>query len=181
MLFRSVVSIFDYATGRSIKSDQTIVSVGQEQHGHQRDAHGDIWHFYVESGTSASDQPGYRTYNTIDWYGPEVVLPTRVVMRVMATSLVVDKASGTIIDSYRREDIKTYEPLSKDTVQVSYTSKNFDSRGNPRDLQTGVSIHRRIAPFAAVDSAGSNDYRAMFCDYLISRHLDSLLPLSGKP
>lgn len=166
---------FDYATGQRVQLKRTIPSAGQEQRGQQKDAKGGIWHYYVESGASRSEQPGHITYSTIDWYGPEVLTNERVVMRILATSLVVDRNTGVIVDSFQREDLKTYVPKD-DGISVRYTSKSFDSRGNPRDLQTGRSIHQRIAPFTICDETGAMNYRESFKEYLELNQLANLLP-----
>lgn len=166
----------DYATGRKSTPNKTVSSQASEHFGFQRDADGDIWHFYVESGSSKSSQQNHETFNTIDWYGPEVIAEDRLVMRILATSLIVDRATGTIVDSYRREDIKTYQPMDLRSLKVTYTSKSFDSRGRPRDLQEGYSIYRQVVPFTRINEAEGNDYKAMFRDYLISNKLEHLVP-----
>lgn len=165
-----IESAYDYATRKTVQVKQVVSSAGIEQRGQQKDSSGEIWHFYFESGTSKSDQGDRITYNTIDWYGPEVVTKDRVVMRVQATSLVVDKSTGVIVDSFQREDLKTYVPRDANTIAVKYTSKSFDSRGLPRDLQTGRSLHRRIAPFTVLDRAGDYDYATLFRDYQSTEH-----------
>lgn len=166
----------DYATGRKSTPNKTVSSQASEHFGFQRDADGDIWHFYVESGTSKSSQQNHETFNTIDWYGPELIAEDRLVMRILATSLIVDRATGTIVDSYRREDIKTYQPMDLRSLKVTYTSKSFDSRGRPRDLQEGYSIYRQVVPFTRINEAEGNDYKAMFRDYLISNKMEHLVP-----
>ncbi|MBX9685552.1 MAG: hypothetical protein K2X27_02550 [Candidatus Obscuribacterales bacterium] len=158
--------IKDYATGQVGRPRKVVSSLGRELHGFQKDQKGDIWHYYVQSGSSRSEQAGHITINNIDWYGPEYVSDSKVLMRIQATSLVVDKNSGIIVDSFRREDLKTYEPMGKGVIKVEYTSKSFDSRGRPRDLQDGVSIHRLIAAFKPIDRDGENDYKQMFKDFL---------------
>ena len=157
----------DYASGKTAKPNKTVASSGREVHGFQKDAQGGIWHFYVQAGSSRSEQERQITYNTIDFYGPEFVSSNKVVMRVLATSLIVDRQSGIIVDSFRREDIKTYEPLQNGQVSVLYTSKSFDSHGRPRDLQNGHSVHNLVAPFQPIDHDGKNDYRQMLKDYLV--------------
>ncbi len=168
----TVEYIKDYATGRSSRPNKTVASVGQEVHGFQQDSHGNIWHFYIKSGSSRSEQTGHITFNNIDSYEPVYVSDDKVVLRVLATSLIVDKRTGIIVDSYRREDIKTYQPNTLASVKVSYTSKSFDSHGQPRDLQDGVSIQRLIARFHPIDSEGDQDYKSMFKDYLSAQHIE---------
>jgi hypothetical protein len=166
----------DYATGRKSSPNKTVSSQASEHFGFQRDADGDIWHFYVESGSSKSTQQNHETFNTIDWYGPELIAEDKLVMRILATSLIVDRNTGTIVDSYRREDIKTYQPLELRSLKVTYTSKSFDSRGRPRDLQEGYSIYRQVLPFTRINEAEGNDYKSMFRDYLVSHKLEHLVP-----
>lgn len=166
----------DYATGRKSTPNKTISSQASEHFGFQRDADGDVWHFYVESGSSKSTQQNHETFNTIDWYGPELITEDKLVMRILATSLIVDRMTGTIVDSYRREDIKTYQPMDLRSLKVTYTSKSFDSRGRPRDLQEGYSIYRQVVPFTRINEAEGNDYKSMFRDYLISNKLQHLVP-----
>jgi hypothetical protein len=166
----------DYATGKTARPNKAIASSGQEMHGFQQDAHGDIWHFYVQSGSSKSAQAGQTTYNTIDWYGPEYVSGDKVVMRILATSLIVDNNSGIIVDSFRREDLKTYEPIGVGVLKVSYTSKSFDSHGQARDLQNGYSIYRLASRFQPYDREGEQDYKQMFKDFLANEKLHELMP-----
>lgn len=166
----------DYASGKSSRPDKTVASSAVELHGFQADIHGDIWHYYVKSGSSSSEQEGQITYNNIDWYGPEFVSNKKVVMRILATSILVDKVRGTVVDSFRREDIKTYEPAANGAIKVSYTSKSFDSRGLPRDLQNGTSIYRRIATFRPIDKDENENYRLKFLDYLQSEKMEDLRP-----
>lgn len=158
----------DYATGHSGRPEKVISSVAQELHGFQKDSQGAIWHFYVKSGSSRSEQAGHLTINNIDWYGPEIVTNDQVVMRVQATSFIVDKNSGVIVDSFRREDIKTYKPGQNAALIVSYTSKSFDSHGQPRDLQDGHSVYKRICQFQPIDSEGKLNYKEIFSDFMNS-------------
>ncbi len=160
--------IKDYATGRSVRPNKVVSSFAQELHGYQKDSKGGIWHYYVQSGTSRSEQAGQLTINNIDWYGPELVAKDKVVMRVQATSFVVDKNTGVIVDSFRREDIKTYSPAANGALNVSYTSKSFDSHGQARDLQDGHSVYRLLSSFQAIDKEGNHDYKQMFADFLNS-------------
>lgn len=160
----------DYVSGETAHPNHTVASRGQELHGYQQDASGHIWHYYVESGTSKAEQAKQFTFSQIDWYGPEIVEKDRVVMRVLATSLIVDKRTGVIVDSFRREDIKTYEPVSRGQIKVSYTSKSFDSHGLPRDLQNGHSVYQRISSFVPIDSEDGHNYKQLFSDFLKARH-----------
>lgn len=171
-----ITKMEDCVTGRVSHPNQSVVSYGRELHGYQRDKRGDIWHFYVESGASKSEQTGQITYNNIDWYGPIRISKDRVIMRILATSLIVDKVSGVIVDSFRREDLKVYEPSGTGTIKVSYTSKSFDSRGNARDLQQGYAIHHLIASFKEIYADEDNDYRALFRDYLLNNNMKELVP-----
>lgn len=157
----------DYATGRTSRPNKTVASSGREVHGFQKDTQGNVWHFYVQSGSSKSDQGRQMTINNIDFYGPEYVTNDRVIMKVLATSLIVDKVTGVIVDSFRREDIKTYEPLRNGQLSVHYTSKSFDSHGRPRDLQNGHSIHQLVSQFEPIDHDGKNDYKQMLRDFLV--------------
>lgn len=168
--------IKDYATGKVSRPDRTVASAGQELHGFQQDAHGDVWHYYVTSGSSKSEQVDQITFNNIDWYGPEYVSADKVVMRILATSFVVDKSSGIIVDSFRREDLKTYEPSALGVMKVTYTSKSFDSHGLARDLQNGHSMYRLVARFRPCDYEEDHNYRQMFKDFLSTEHMPELIP-----
>lgn len=172
----TIDEIHDYATGRVSKPSKTVASVGRELHGFQKDRSGDIWHFYLKFGSSKSAQQAQITFNNIDWYGPEFVGNDKVIIRVLASSFVVDRRNGVIVDSFRREDIKSYEPAAQGLIKVSYSSKSFDSHGRPRDLQIGHSIYHRIAPFQELDREGDQDYRQLFKDFLLNEHLSELLP-----
>lgn len=171
-----ITKIEDCRSGKIQRPNQAVSNYGRELHGFQKDAQNQIWHFYVESGTSKSEQLRQITYNNIDWYGPVRIDKKRVIMRIMATSLLVDRTSGVIVDSFRREDIKTYEPYEPGKIKVTYTSKSFDSSGHPRDLQEGVAIHKQIAPFQEINLLDNVDYRIMFRDYLLSNNHKELVP-----
>ncbi len=160
----------DYVSGETAHPNHTLSSLGQESHGYQQDAKGNIWHYYVESGSSKAEQAKQFTFNQIDWYGPEVVEKDRVVMRILATSLIVDKRTGVIVDSFRREDIKTYEPIAEGQIKVNYTSKSFDSHGLPRDLQNGHAIYKRVGAFKPIDNSDGQNYKQLFVDFLRSKH-----------
>lgn len=174
-----ITSMEDCVTGEVSHPNQAVLFSAQELHGFQRDAKGNIWHYYVESGTSKSEQARQITYNCIDWYGPITIRKDRVIMRILGTSLIVDKNTGTIVDSFRREDLKTYQPVSGNVLKVTYTSKSFDSRGHARDLQRGESIHKLIAPFAEIDQHGDTNYRLLFRDYLSANGKKDLLPANN--
>ena len=176
----TILMMHDYVSKRTTKPNKTVSSYGSELHGYQRDAKGDVWHFYVQSGNSKSTQANHQTFNAIDWYGPELIAEDKLVMRIVATSLVVDTSTGTIVDSYRREDIKTYRPTDMRALQVNFTSKSFDSHGQPRDLQTGVSIHRMAQPFRSIDRDGDKDYRGMFRDFLSRHGMPNLIPDNSR-
>lgn len=156
----------DYASGKELKTRKSFASYAEEFHGYQKDSKGRIWHFYTESGTSKSEQPNQLNYNIIDWYGPVLLSSKQVVMRIVSTTLVVDKHTGTIVDSYKREDIKTYEPSGDLAIKVKYSSKSFDSYGRPRDLQEGSSEYAKVQDFQALDRDSAHDYKRLFQDFL---------------
>ena len=168
--------IKDYATGQTSRPDKTIATNAQETHGIQPDAQGGIWHYYTKAGSSKSEQAGQTTFNNIDWYGPEYVSDDKVVMRILATSFIVDSHSGIIVDSFRREDLKTYEPVALGITKVTYTSKSFDSHGLPRDLQDGHSEYRLVQQFQPCNNEGNLDYRQMFKDFLSTENMPELIP-----
>lgn len=172
----TILSIHDYATGKDLKANKTVRAAGQEFRGYQADRKGSIWQYSISSGNSSSDQDTVRIHNIIDWFGPVFIDKNLVVMRILATSMVVDKNSGTIVDSYRREDLKRYSPLGNGKLKVQYTSKSFDSRGFARDLQSGVAVHQRIAAFRPIDELDGVDYRKLFIHFLESTGRRDLVP-----
>ena len=172
----TVVKSYDYRSGQTTFLNQRIPSQGQETRGFQRDALGKIWQYSTTSGTSKSEQAAHITYNIIHWYGPEEIHEGRVVMRVLATSVVVNKQSAKIVAVYRREDIKTYVPLKPGVLSVSYTSKSFTADGSPQDLQTGFAVHKLISRFKTIDRVGDTDLAALFRDYLVASKMGDLVP-----
>jgi len=178
---QSVVSkSYTFLTGQTTFLNKRLKTQAEESHGFQKDAHGDIWHLSTTSGTSSSQDQSRYIYNIVQWYGPEEINEGRVVMRILATTVVVNKQTRKVEDVIRREDIKSYVPLNPGTVSVSYTSKSFSPEGIPLDLQTGFSVHKRIAPFKAIDQMGETDVRELFRQFLISNNLANLVPASSR-
>ncbi len=175
-----VVKSYEYLTGKTTFLNQKLSPSGQETRGYQVDAHFDIWHLSTTSGTSRSEDALRVMYNIVHWYGPEEIGEGRVVMRILATTIVVGKKTGKIEGVFRREDIKTYVPLKPGVVSVSYTSKSFNTKGIPLDLQTGFSVHKQIAKFQPVKQLGETDLCELFRQFLESNGLSQLVPVALK-
>ncbi len=173
-----VVKSYEYISGKTTFLNQKLNPSGQEARGYQRDARSDIWHLSTTSGTSRSEDAAHYLYNIVHWYGPEEIGEERVVMRILATTVVVGRKSGKIEGLFRREDIKTYVPLKPGIVSVSYTSKSFNPEGIPLDLQTGFSVHKRIAEFQPVNQLGETDVAELFRQFLETNGLLQLVPAS---
>lgn len=171
-----VVKSYDYLTGRTAFLNQKLQSQGEETHGHQKDARLDIWHLSTTSGTSRSEDASHFMYNIIHWCGPEEIGEGRVVMRILATTVVVGKKTGKVDGVFRREDIKTYVPIKPGVVSISYTSKSFNTDGIPHDMQTGFSVHKQIAKFKPVNQLGDTDLAELFRQFLVSNGLSKLVP-----
>lgn len=173
-----VVKSYEYISGKTTFLNQKLNPSGQETRGYQRDARSDIWHLSTTSGTSRSEDAAHILYNIVHWYGPEEIGEERVVMRILATTVVVGRKSGKIEGLFRREDIKTYVPLKPGVVSVSYTSKSFNPEGIPLDLQTGFSVHKQIAEFQPVKQLGETDVSELFRQFLEANGLSQLVPAS---
>lgn len=172
----TISKVYNYLSGSRQFLNQKVKAQGEEVRGHQTDARGGIWMLHTTSGTSKSDHGDHITYNMIHTFHPEEVNSGRVVMRIIATSLLVDKKAGRVVDSYRREDIKTYVPLGGGKVSVSYTSKGFNMDGTPQNLQEGFSVHRQVEPYRPIDRIGQADIGQLFADFLRANNLKDLVP-----
>gem|GEM_PF-2141824 len=171
-----VLKSYDYLTGQTVFLNKKLGTQGEETHGYQTDARGEIWHLSTTSGTTGSEDRSRYTYNIVHWYGPEEINDSRIVMRILATSVLVSKRTAKIEAVIRREDIKTYVPLKPGVVSVSYTSKSFTPEGIPRDLQTGFSVHKQVSLFTPINQLGDEDLAELFRQFLISNNLGYLVP-----
>ena len=167
----------DLKTGKISNTPHVIAHRGHSTIGWEEDGFGDIWHYF----NVPFSQRSYGDDNTFDIQATRemdmlAVENDKVVERSLTMRSTVDNKSLKIRRVQRTEQIITFTPVSDGQIRAEFSAKVFDADGNPESIQKFWRYQNRIEPFSNVGIFEGQDWRKIFCDYLIAQGMSERLP-----
>lgn len=151
--------------------------------GYQEDRHGSIWTCVPTPYVGRTEQAQHMNVSIIHMSTPISITDQEVILKFLATTLMIDKSTGKIENVTQREALQTYRPIDANHIFVQASMKFFDENGSPRyeskvisqcKLQNGY----KETPYLPVPGSEPTliDLRKSFDQYLRFKMLDALIP-----
>lgn len=171
-----IISRYDYDTEETTSPMLKQLNRQDARAGYQVDANGGIWDYkkvpmiqHVEADTC--DAVLYLRALT-----PISGSDDRLVIKYNEISVSIDKRTKKILQIVQQEQINTVTSPTPGTLRVDISVKSFDADGQPQRQEQSVMITKIVKPFEKIDQLNGQDLRPLFRDYLISHHLEKLVP-----
>ena len=172
----TILQDYDFRTGQTITPNRTIVTRQDLSIGFQTDRNGQVWEFKRAPYTSVVE--GANTFTTVMVRNrdPLHVDQNTVVLRLVETSVVVDKRSRRIQKTIQEEQINTYVPTGGGTMKLQTSIKSFGADGSPQVQETSVRMISQNAPYQPVDVYQGMNLKTMFRDFMLAKGYSRFLP-----
>ncbi|MBX9687800.1 MAG: hypothetical protein K2X27_13925 [Candidatus Obscuribacterales bacterium] len=151
--------------------------------GYQQDSKNAIWTCVLAPYVGRTEQGENQNISIVHSAEPVDLSEKQVVLRFVATTVIVSKARGRIVNVTQRESLQTYRPIENGRVLVQSSMKFFDSSGNAKYesktlSQTSLMAKYHETPYLPVAAEVPTliDLRASFDKFLKAKNLQSLLP-----
>ena len=151
--------------------------------GYQQDREGYVWSCIPSPYVGRTVQNGCANLSIIHSAEPLVLADTEVVIKFIASTLIVDMATGKLVSVSQRESLQTYRPVEQGKVLVQADMKFFDESGQPRYESKVLSHARRKGqfretPYLPVSGPVPTliDLRGSFDNFLRTKHQEQLIP-----
>jgi hypothetical protein len=177
--FRNLQASEEYQAGTS----HPIAYQELEVIGLQSDRNGGVW-TCVPTPYMSKDRIGTTlNVNLIDYVEPMSVKDDEVVLRLVATTLMVDLQTERIISVTQRESMQTYRPVQGGKILILASQRFFDDNGQPkysRELLThchrmGHFVERNYWTGPSTGMAMIDLYES-FVHYLRENKMEDLVP-----
>ncbi len=106
----TILQDYNFRTGQTINPNRTIMNRQDLSIGFQQDRNGQIWEFKRAPYTTTIEGAKSSTTMVVRNRDPLKVDQNTVVLRLVETSVVVDKRSRRILKTMQEEQINTYVP-----------------------------------------------------------------------
>lgn len=177
----TVLQDYNFRTGQSININRVITNRQDLTIGFQQDRNGQIWEYKRAPYNTAVESDTFYTAMMVRNRDPLKVTQEMVVLRLLQTSVDVDKRSNRILKTLQEEQINTYLPVSPGLMSMQSSIKSFSADGSPLLQESSLRYVSTKAPFAPINYYQGQDMRALFQNYLLSHGLANLLPDDLKP
>lgn len=151
--------------------------------GYQQDREGYVWTCVPSPYVGRSVQAGRANLSIVHSAVPVVLADNEVVIRFVASTLIVDMATGKLISVTQRESLQTYRPIETGKVLVQAEMKFYDENGLPRYESKVLSQARRKGhfhetPYLPISGPVPTliDLRGSFDNFLRTKHWEQLIP-----
>jgi len=165
------------------KGPRAISYAEHEVIGLQTDRLGEVWTCVPTPYVSKDRVGNILNVNMINLCEPLKTADDQVVLKLLATTLMVDSSTKEILAVTQREAIQTYKPVAPGKILILASNRFFDEFGQPefsRDLLTHCRKQSEYVEQEYWTSPGTGlsviDLRRSFADYLHENHLDKLIP-----
>jgi hypothetical protein len=155
--------------------------------GLQKDRQGDVWTCVPTPYLSRDHVGQTMNVNLIDLADAVETNDNEVLLRLRATTLVIDSPSQIIKAVSQRESLQTYRPVSHGKILVLASMRFYDANGQPKFARELLTHCRRAADFQELEfwtSPGTAlsiiDLRESFDTFLKEQNLAHLLPERKK-
>lgn len=179
--YERVLQDVDFRSGQEIEPNSLVTNRQDLFIGFQADKNGQIWEYKRAPYTATVEADGYFQTMYVQVRDPILVNQDKVVIRLVQTSIMVDKATRRIIKTEQQEQFNTYVPVSQGVVNVRTSIKSFGADGAPLVQEESAKVVIDKAPFQPVDFYQGKDMRALFRDFMLARGYGSLLPQALLP
>lgn len=164
-----------------------IFYADQEVIGVQHDRSGDVWTTVPVPYLSRDRVGKHLNINRVDLVEPLQVADDQVVLRLLATTFMVDMWTNKIVSISQREAFQTYRPVQAGRVIVLASMKFFDEHGKSKFSRDLLTHCRREAAYRELQywtGPGTGlaiiDLRKSFDDFLKDHHMENLIPDRAK-
>lgn len=178
---QTILQDYDFRTGETLSAKRTILNRQDLAIGFQMDANGQIWEFKRAPYTATTDGGGTFTKTFVRSREPLQVNQGTVVVRLVETSVLVDKQTNRIMRTLQEEQVNTYTPAGQGALNIQSSIKGFGADGQAQMQQTSVRSATQVAPFQPINIYNGMDMRLLFRDFMIAHGFANLLPPGLAP
>jgi hypothetical protein len=179
--YETILSDYDFRSGTRVDSGKVITNRQDLSIGFQPDKNGQVWEFKRAPYTTTVEWDKYFQTMFVRVRDPIRVAPDSVIIRLVQTSVMVDKTTQRILNTQQQEQFNTYIPAGPGIVQIQTSIKSFASDGSPLVQETSARMVVDRAPFRPIDNYQGRDMRTLFRDFMISHGHAYLLPPELAP
>lgn len=151
--------------------------------GYQKDRTESVWTCVPVPYVGRTIQSNFVNLSIIHNVKAEIVSENEVVIRFLATTLMVDRNTNKIRSVTQRESLQTYRPIDRAKVLVQASMKFYDDNGYARYESNVLSQTKRKGgyretPYLPVPGSQPTliDLRASFDKFLKQNKMDDLIP-----
>lgn len=174
---QTIVQDYNFATGQSINPNRTVLNRQDLPIGFQADKNGQIWEFKRAPYSTTIEGGNTFTTTIVRSRDPVQVNQNSVVVKMIETSVVVDKRTRRILRTLQQEQINSFTPAGQGAMNLQTSIKSFGPNGAPQIQETSVRSVTQIAPFQPINVYQGMDLRSMFRDFMLAKGYGNLLPV----
>lgn len=178
---QTILQDYDFRTGETLNAQRTVLNRQDLPIGFQMDRNGQIWELKRAPYEATTDSGGAFTKTFVRSREPVQVSQSAVVVKLVETSVMVDKRTNRIVRTLQEEQINTYTPIGGGAMNMKTSIKAFDANGRAQMLETSVRNATQISPFQPINNYQGMDTRSMFRDFMIAKGMANLLPPDLAP
>lgn len=174
--YERILQDVDFRSGQQITPNSLVTNRQDLFIGFQPDKNGQIWEYKRAPYTATVEADSSFQTMFVRVRDPIQVTADRVVIRLVQTSVVVDKSTHRILRTEQQEQFNTYVPVEQGVVNVRTSIKSFGADGSPLVQEESAKVVVDRGPFRPVDTYQGRDMRILFRDFMLARGYGSLLP-----
>jgi hypothetical protein len=172
-----IIYRYDYQTGSSSSPMQRQLNRQNSRSGYQRDRNGGIWDYKHVPTIQHVESDLCNAVLYLKRVTPISGSDDRIVIKYDEVSISLDKRSNKILDVVQQEQINTTTSPMPGVLRIDVSVKCFGWDGKPKRQEQSVMMANIVKPFEQIDQFEGKDLRPLFRDYLMSHHLENLVPL----
>jgi hypothetical protein len=171
-----IVYRYNYVTGKSSTPMQKQLNRQDARAGYQRDRNGGIWDYKHVPAIQHVESDFCNAILYLRNVTPVSGSDDRLVVKYDEVSISLDKITNKILLVLQQEQINTITSPLPGVLRADVSTKAFGWDGKPTRQEQSVIISNIIKPFEPIDQFEGKDLRPLFRDYLVSHHLENLIP-----
>jgi hypothetical protein len=171
-----VVYRYDFQTDTSSSPMLRQLERQNSISGFQRDSKGNIWDYKHVPTIQHVESFPCDAVLYVKSITPLRVSPEQIVLRYEEVCITLEKRRNKILQVQQQEQINTVTSPQPGLLRIDVSVKNFGWDGKPLRLEQSLIFAKIIKPFEQIDLFEGKDLRPLFKDYLVSHHLENLVP-----
>jgi hypothetical protein len=172
----TILSRYDFATGITTQPMFNQMNRQDSTSGYQKDRLGGIWDFKHVPTIQHVESDLVNAVLYVKAIKPLMGSADRLMIKYEEVSISLSKRTNKIVSIVQQEQINTITSPSPDTLRIDVSVRSFDSDGKPQRQEESVIIANIVKPFEQIDTYQGENLRPSFKDYLVSHHLENLVP-----